>query len=132
MTQRESCAGYPRACLWLEDDKRLSKAAEVALEDAENLIFIPSLVLVELEFIGKKRGVTAFLRNNFNFLRESRDVMILDLDEETALEVSTSLNVHDAIIVATALNYARRQSQQIVLVTRDREIERSGLVPVLW
>lgn len=117
---------------WLEGDGRLGSAALAALRDRSNLILIPTMVLVELEFVGKKRGVSNFLRDKLQHLRESRDVLILELDEEVALAVNTRLNVHDAMIVATARTHAARSGQTLALLTRDREIAASGLVEVLW
>jgi hypothetical protein len=44
----------------------------------------------------------------------------------------TTLNIHDAIIVATALIYRDVLGESVALITRDAEIIASGLVPVHW
>jgi hypothetical protein len=43
----------------------------------------------------------------------------------------TTLNIHDAIIVGTALVHRDLLGEQVALITRDPEITASGLVPVV-
>jgi PIN domain nuclease of toxin-antitoxin system len=117
---------------WLEGDARLGALARAALFEPSNILIVPTLVLVELEYIGKKKGVVHFLREKFAHLEASRDVQVVAFDREALELVDTRLNIHDAIIVATALTYASRHGQATKLVTRDGEIHRSGLVEELW
>jgi hypothetical protein len=42
------------------------------------------------------------------------------------------LDIHDAIIVATALIYRELSTEAVVVVTRDEAIIRSGLAQTLW
>jgi hypothetical protein len=46
--------------------------------------------------------------------------------------IPTSLNIHDAIIVATALVYKDILKLPVEIVTKDTEIKTSGLVPTCW
>ena len=44
----------------------------------------------------------------------------------------TTLDIHDAVIVGTALVYRDLLGQQVALITKDAAITTSGLVPVVW
>lgn len=46
--------------------------------------------------------------------------------------IPTSLNIHDAIIVATALVYRDILKLPVKIVTKDTEITSSGLVDTCW
>jgi predicted nucleic acid-binding protein len=46
--------------------------------------------------------------------------------------IPTSLNIHDAIIVATALVYKNILKLSVEIVTKDTEIKTSGFVPTCW
>jgi PIN domain nuclease of toxin-antitoxin system len=117
---------------WLEGNPLLSRAAADAMETPEAILLIPTMVLVELEYVGKKKRVANYLRDKFAYLESSRDVKILPLDREAAELVNTRLNVHDAIIVATAQAYSRRTGERVRVVTKDGPIHESGFVDVLW
>lgn len=54
------------------------------------------------------------------------------LDEQVVSLIPTSLNIHDAIIVATALVYKNILKLPVEVVTKDIEITASGLVPTCW
>ena len=43
-----------------------------------------------------------------------------------------ALDIHDGIIVATALMAASTHGQPVALITRDAQITASGVVPVIW
>jgi len=57
---------------------------------------------------------------------------VYPLDENVAMRVSGELDIHDAIIVATALVYRELSTDTVVVVTRDEAIIRSGLVQTIW
>lgn len=54
------------------------------------------------------------------------------LDELVAARVTGDLDLHDAIIVATALVYRDVLGEAVAMVTKDEKIANSGLIPVVW
>lgn len=58
--------------------------------------------------------------------------LIYPFDTLVAQRLPTSLEMHDAIIVATALLHRELTGEALALVTRDEKITASGLVPVIW
>ena len=120
------------AALWLVGgDERLSMAAldRISPLDRDD-VYISDLMLFEIGVLVSKRRVvvneplTSFLRDFSNHFR------ILPVDAEiAALAVELLLpqaDPFDRIFVATANRH------KLPLVTRDREIRRSGLVKTIW
>jgi len=54
------------------------------------------------------------------------------LDEEVVAKIPTNLDIHDAIIVATALVYRDIRQLPVTLITKDTKISQSGLIQTLW
>jgi hypothetical protein len=54
------------------------------------------------------------------------------LDISVAAVAPTALDIHDAIIVGTALQAAEEFGRPLSLVTVDKAITESGIVPVVW
>lgn len=102
---------------FLEDSKTLSKRAASAMRDASR-IYIPSIVLMEGLYIAKKYNQLTIYKDFLKTLpNEKFSIYTLDLEivKETATFANT-LEIHDAIIVATA-DYLN-----IPLLSKDSEI----------
>jgi len=54
------------------------------------------------------------------------------LDGPVVERLPTTLNIHDAIIVATGLVFRDVLSESTAVVTKDADITASGLINVLW
>ena len=44
----------------------------------------------------------------------------------------TNLDIHDAVIVGTTIHAAETFGQSVSLITKDKAITDSGIVPVVW
>jgi len=62
----------------------------------------------------------------------SENVVIHPLDIFVATFAPVKLEIHDAIIVGTAINLSQQHDQPVYLITRDEAISKSGLVRILW
>jgi hypothetical protein len=58
--------------------------------------------------------------------------VFLPLDEQVISMIPTGLDIHDSIIVATAIFYRDMLRQPTTLITKDRAITQSGLIQILW
>ena len=58
--------------------------------------------------------------------------MLYPLDLSIVSDAPIALDIHDAIIVGTALSLSNELDQQVPLVTVDESITASGLVPIIW
>ena len=117
---------------WLDMDSRLSATAKETLQAAIGELVVPVMVLVELKYMGLKRGLANFLEAELADLRLQRDVRVFDFTEEIASRIDTRLDIHDSMIIATALHYAALRREAVVVVTKDGTIRKSGIVETIW
>jgi len=116
---------------YFTNDRRLGTKALKAFESTikSGQIIVPTVVLAEVLFIAKKG------RLSFGFAEtvakiESMDnfeIAPLDLDVlRMADRIVAPLEMHDKLIVATALCYAGS------LITKDEQITKSKTVKTIW
>ena len=118
--------------LWyFTDDQRLSQKALKSFESTvkEGQIIVPAVVLAEMLFIAKKGRIplgftatVAKIETLANF-----EIAPLDLDVLKIAEgIDVPLEMHDKLIVATAIRY------DACLITRDEQITKSKTVKIIW
>ncbi len=119
--------------IWfLTKDKRLPpKIKEIfrSCDRGEEIIIVPSIVLLECLYICERKNVNIKFRDVLRKLHTSYNYPIYPLDEEVVIECSkiTKLtDLHDRIIVATA------KLLNVSLITKDKEIKDSKLVKTVW
>ena len=123
------------ALVWfLTGDLRLGNAAKAVLVDPDSRLIIPATALAEAYWTinrGRTTLTADFLKSSL--LRDKR-FTVVPLTQ-AVVEKSNSLSViaemHDRQIVATALLLIE-QGEPVALLTADRNITFSGLVPVVW
>lgn len=118
--------------LWhLQNDEKLSGKAKFLFEACDNeneVIIIPSIVLIESIFICEKKKIEMKFQQILEKLKTASNYYIYPLDEEVVFECS-KINLkepHDRIIVATA------RLLGTPLITNDGNIKDSGLVGTVW
>jgi PIN domain nuclease of toxin-antitoxin system len=124
------------ALIWFfEDNPRLSLPVKAVLADPDSQLILPAIALAEAVWIvdrGKTTipSATALLTA---VLDDSR-IRIYPLDqtvvERTVLLASIN-EMHDRQIVATGL-VLQDQGQAVTLLTCDRNITASQVIPILW
>jgi len=117
---------------FLEGSPRLSTAARAAMSDATAELIVPSIVLVEIEFLYAKKRARVSVATVRRDLVVATNCRVYPLDEQVVSLVPISLNIHDAIIAATALVYQDILKQSVAIVSKDAEIARWGQVPTVW
>jgi PIN domain nuclease of toxin-antitoxin system len=121
------------AVVWfLEGSSRLSPAALAAMSDPASELVIPAIVLVEIQFLYAKKRASIDLETVRRELMSIRNCVDYPLDLQVVSLTPTSLNIHDAIIVATGLVYRDLLKQPVEIITKDHEIAASGLIATLW
>lgn len=116
---------------YFTDDQRLSKRAFKAFEGTvkEGQIIVPMVVLAELMFIAKKGRVALGFADTIARIEimDNFEIVPLDLDVlKMANRIESLLEMHDKLIVATALCYSAS------LITRDEQITTSKTVKIVW
>ncbi|MGH9801261.1 MAG: type II toxin-antitoxin system VapC family toxin [Blastocatellia bacterium] len=119
--------------IWLVGQSPLlSQAALTAMSDPTALLVVPTMCLVEIQYLAAKNRIIVTPEQIEQRLRDTPNTKIYPLDEEVVSKVPLGLDIHDAIIVATALVYRDIRQQPATLITKDGMVTRSGLIQTLW
>ena len=116
---------------YFTENQHLSKRALEAFESTvkKGLVIIPTVVLAEIMFIAEKGKVSLSFEETLKRIRkyENYDIVPLDVDIlKVADGIKVGLEMHDRLIVATALSY------EASLITKDKLIKETGIVPIIW
>jgi PIN domain nuclease of toxin-antitoxin system len=117
---------------FLDASLRLSQTARDALRDPTVQIVIPAIVLAEVKFLHGRSRIRVDLPTLLAHAAASSNLRIHPLDETVAERLPTTLNIHDGLIVATALTLRDVLGETVAVITRDAEITACGLVPAIW
>jgi PIN domain nuclease of toxin-antitoxin system len=116
---------------YFTDDRHLSKKALKSFESTvkEGQIIVPTVVLAEILFIAKKGRTSLGFTATVAKIEElaNFEIAALDLDVlKIAESIDAPLEMHDKLIVATAIHY------DACLITRDEQITKSKIVKTIW
>ena len=121
------------ALVWfLEKNPRLSNNAKSALTDANAQIILPTIVLTEVIFLYAKKKTSVNLPAVLSEVANSSNCIVYPLDEEVVLRIPATINIHDAIIVATGLVFKDLMGQDAAIITKDELIRESNLIRTIW
>ena len=119
--------------IWfLGNDKRLGPNARLVFEAPSPYLVIPTIVMAEIKYLSDRRRVPLTFDEVARKIRTALQGHMATLDEEIVEKTSTTLEMHDGIICATAVVYANRLNDSAAVITRDEAITASGLVQVVW
>ena len=113
------------------DDPRLSQNARQAFERTivAGVIIIPAIVLAEIMYISQKRRISITFEETLSHIEmyENFRVAALEIDIlKIAASIDSDLEMHDKLIVATALYFDAH------LITKDEQITQSKVVNTIW
>ncbi len=121
------------ALLWyLTGDGRLGKEARRIFSKADRgelKVFIPTIVLAEALFVAEKHRIGMEFIEILENIRKSRNYIIYPMDAEVVIkckDLNRIPELHDRILVSTA------KILRAKVLTKDREIARSGVVETIW
>lgn len=121
------------AIVWhLEDSSQLSAAVRSIFADPVVVLVVPTIVLAEMRYLTSAGRTSVSWNDVLAGISADARFLMNDLDAETVLMMPTNLEIHDAIICATALLLAESTGDEVAVVTRDRAIRNSALVETVW
>ncbi len=121
------------ALIWfLEGSRRLGREAERVLRDPDAALILPAIVLAEAKFLFAKKRVRTDLEAIYGRIVEARNCAIYPLDEAVISAMPTDLEIHDAVIVATARVIGEALGEEVAVITRDEEIRSWGRIRTVW
>ena len=121
--------------VWLASDKRrLSRTAKAAIDDARQAdggLAISDFTLYELSLLSRKKQIGLVISLEFFLSEVAKRFVVLPITGQIcvsalSLPAGYPKDPADRIIGATAL------VEGIPLITADREIRKSGVVPTIW
>ena len=117
---------------FIEQDRRLSVTAQSVMQNLQAQFVIPTMVLVEIRHLEMKGRIPTNLAAVYQKFIHNRNCLVQALDEDVVSMIPTGLDIHDSIIVATAIFYRDVLQQPAALITKDTKITKSGLIQTLW
>ncbi|WP_373546882.1 type II toxin-antitoxin system VapC family toxin [Chamaesiphon sp.] len=124
------------ALIWfLEGNSRLGISAKQVLENSESKLILPAIALAQAAFI-VERGKTSIPSVTALHTAVNGDprIVVYPLDRAIVEITNTLLSInemHDRQIVATAI-ILKNQGAEASVLTCDRNITASGVVPIIW
>ena len=120
------------ALIWfLEGSKRLGGEARQILRDENQHLLIPSIVLAEAKDLATKGKIRLAFEAILEAITDPR-CLVYPLDMAVVRAMPSNLDIHDAIICATALVYQKTMNEEAALITRDEALVKSKLVKTVW
>lgn len=121
------------AIIWhLERHPNLSAKVDEVLSSSDSRIVVPALVLAEVWDLYQRKRVPTPLQVIRSRILAGTNFTVYPLNEAVLEALPSGLDIHDSIIVATALVYRDVLKESTCLITRDRKITDSGLIEVFW
>ena len=121
----------PTLVWYISNDPRLSPQAQTIMDNPLSEFVIPTMVLVEVQFLNAKKRFATDLSTVYTDFIEAKNCTVHPLDEEVVSQIPTGLDIHDSVITATALVYRDVFQQPVTLITKDGKITQSGLIQTL-
>ena len=121
------------ALVWfLRDDLRLGPAASNVFDDIDGQLVVPTIVLAEVAFLHAKGRISLGLQETLAYIEGVANCSIHPFDESVVKRLPLTLDIHDSIIVATAIMFRDVVGEDTAIISKDREITESGLIRVVW
>ncbi len=118
--------------IWFLDKSQKLKPLyhQILTDGHENFVF-STIVLAEVKHLISQKRITVDFEKAVEYLSESENCIIYPVDEDVVDEMPAGLSIHDALIVATGLVYKNILKEEIKILTEDREIIQSRILPVV-
>jgi len=121
------------ALIWyLVDDPRLGEKAREILQSSGNRLIVPAIVLAEARHIADAKRVPISFQDVLTAITRDPSCVVAPVDTLTVSYMPKGLDIHDGLIVATALLYRDLLGEDVYILTRDERIRESHFAPIAW
>jgi len=117
---------------YVEDYGKLGAASRGIFDDPESVLIVPTIALAEARFMIFKNKVQVVWAQITGAIERDDRLIPVPLTLEVLNRVPEGLEMHDGIIVATAMVFRDSINEEVRLITRDKGIRDSGLVETVW
>jgi hypothetical protein len=88
--------------------------------------------MMEIKYLYQHKRISLSFEEALQQVETSENILLHPLDISVVTIAPISLDIHDAIIVGTTIQVAEEFGQAVSLLTIDKAITDSKLVPVIW
>lgn len=129
----KTCILDTHTLVWfLQKDKRLSsKALKLLVNDSDKKI-IPFIVLCEIHYLHAKSRFNLTAKQVVDIVNQTKNFEIANQSVDLVPYLMDELEIHDALIVATALLKKEQESYQVIIVSKDHLIHQHSPLEVVW
>lgn len=121
------------ALVWfLQKDARLTLPARQAILDSRFRKMIPFLVCCEIHYLHAKEKFPLSAIDVLEIIRQTGDFELASHTEDQVGHLKSELDIHDAVIVATACALQESGKNKVHIVSKDEKIRAHSPVPILW
>src|SRR3989304_4861998 len=117
---------------FVEDYRKLGAAGRAVCEAADALLIVPTIVLAEARFMITKNKLNLVWDDIVRAVEADSRLLPFPLTVEVLHLLPDNLEMHDAIICATAIRLRQAVGEDVRVITRDRQIRDAGLVATVW
>ncbi len=87
--------------------------------------------MMEIKYLYQHKRITLTFEEVLHHIESCENILVYPLDISIVTIAPLNLDIHDSIIVGTALQAAEEFGERTSLVTVDKAISESNLVPVI-
>ncbi len=117
---------------YVEDYRKLGAVGRAVFDDPNVMLVVPTIALAEARFMIFRNKVGIVWDDIIQKLESDDRLIPTSLTIDVLNRVPNVLEMHDGIIVATALLFSESLAEDVQVITRDKEIRDSGLVHTVW
>ena len=117
---------------YVEDYRKLGAVGRAVFDDPNVMLVVPTIALAEARFMIFRTKVGIVWDDIIQKLESDDRLIPTSLTIDVLNRVPNVLEMHDGIIVATALLFSESLAEDVQVITRDKEIRDSGLVHTVW
>lgn len=88
--------------------------------------------MMEIKYLYHRKRTPLSFEEVLQQVETAENILFHPMDLSIVSIAPTSFDIHDAIIIGTAIQVSEEFGQVVPLVTADRAITDSHLVPVIW
>jgi hypothetical protein len=88
--------------------------------------------MMEIKYLYQHKRITLSFEEALQQIETSENILLHPLDISVVTKAPINLDIHDAIIVGTTIQAAEKFGHPASLVTIDKAVTDSKLVPVIW
>lgn len=116
--------------IWfLDKNKRLKPLYHQILTDGGNNFVFSAIVLAEIKYLFSIKRISIDFERVIDYLSQAENCIIYPVDEDVVENMPVGFNIHDALIVATGLVYKNVLREKVKILTEDKEIIKSNVLP---